>query len=155
MKYKIVDINYSRLFINSSITDNVDFYNEKHLEKFLKEIILSLKEKYKVVLKGLYEVVLSINNDVGAVVELEKIENFLSSSKDIDLHIKVIFDCKFYFKTKDFYSVETLEEIYYYKGNYYVDASLIKDIFKYIEFGQILQKNEEDIEEIGMKVGKM
>ena len=155
MKYEVTSSDYCKIFVNNLMIKNLNFHNEKDLEKFLKEIILSLKNKYNLILKGLYQITISINKNVGAVIEIEKIETFLSSSKDVDLHIKVIFDCKFYFRTKDFYVVESIKDVYYYNNCYYVNASTVKDILSYIEFGDILEGRNEDIEEIGMKVEKI
>lgn len=154
MKYEVIGNNYCKIFINNLEIKKVDFHNQDDLQELLKRIILKLKDKYKLMLKGLYQIIISVNKNIGSIIEIEQIETFLSSSKDIDLNIKVIFDCKFYFRTKDYSVVKDIKDVYYYKNNYFVDACKLKDVIKYIEFGDLSEVNEEDVEEFGVKVEK-
>ena len=50
MKFEIVDEKLSKVFINDIIISTVNLKSEKELEKFLKSIILSLKNRYNVIL---------------------------------------------------------------------------------------------------------
>lgn len=154
MKFEIIADDYYKIFINEILIKNIDFKKERDLENFLKGIILNIKSRYNIVLKGLYDVSISINESIGALIELEKIETFFSKNKDVDLRIKVIFECDFYFKTKDYYVLKDYSDIYYYNNNYYIDALELNDFIKYIEFGDLIEKRLYDVEEIGIKIGK-
>ena len=154
MKFEIVDEKLSKVFINDIIISTVNLKNEKELEKFLKSIILSLKNRYNVILKGLYEIDIFVNKKIGALVEIEKIEAFMYKEKDVDLNIKVIFDCDFYFKTEDYFLLSDYKDIYYYKNYFYVKLKSLKKLSKYIELGEIIFGNDLLIEERGIKVSK-
>lgn len=154
MKFEIVDEKRSKVFINDIIISTTNLKNEKELEKFLKNIILSLKNRYNVILKGLYEIDIFINKKIGALVEIEKIEAFMHKEKDVDLKIKVVFDCDFYFKTEDYFLISGYKDVYYYKNYFYIKLKNLKNVSKYIEFGEIIFGNDLLIEEKGIKIRK-
>ena len=155
MKCEVVSDDYCKIFFNNLITEKLNFNNRDSIEIFLKNMILTLNNKYKIALKGIYQVKVFFNKKVGALIELEKVESFFSRSQEIEISIKIIFDCKFYFKTKEFFLVQDFDDIYYYNNNYYIDASKIKNIPKLIEFGNILEAKDFDVEEFGIKVEKV
>lgn len=154
MKFEIVDEKLSKVFINDIIISTVNLRSEKELEKFLKSIILSLKNRYNIILKGLYEIDIFVNKKIGALVEIEKIEAFMYKEKDVDLKIKVVFDCDFYFKTEDYFLLSDYKDVYYYKNYFYVKLKSLKKLSKYIELGEIIFGNDLLIEEKGIKVSK-
>lgn len=154
MKFEIVGEKLSKVFINDIIINTVNLKSEKELEKFLKSIILSLKNRYNVILKGLYEIDIFVNKKIGALVEIEKIESFMYKEKDVDLKIKVAFDCDFYFKTEDYFLLSDYKDVYYYKNYFYIKLKSLKKLSKYIELGEIIFGNDLLIEEKGIKVSK-
>ncbi|MGN1000930.1 MAG: hypothetical protein ACI4OG_03225 [Bacilli bacterium] len=143
-----------KVFINDEKIKNVDFYSEESLEVFIRDIIMQLKHRYNVILRGLYDVSIFMNEKVGALINIEKIEAFLMPQRDIDLRIKIIFDSKFYFKTKEFEIVKEFDNIYFYDDSYYIDASNIENFIRYVEFGDIIYDENLNFEEYGIKIIK-
>ena len=143
-----------KVFINDEKIKSVNFYSEESLEVFIRDIIMQLKQRYNVMLRGLYDVSIFLNEKVGALINIEKIEAFLLPQRDIDLRIKIIFDSKFYFKTKEFEIVKEFDNIYFYDDNYYIDASNISDFIRYVEFGDIIYDENLNFEERGIKISK-
>lgn len=143
-----------KVFINNEKIKSVNFYSEESLEVFIRDIIMQLKHRYNVMLRGLYDVSIFLNEKVGALINIEKIEAFLLPQRDIDLRIKIVFDSKFYFKTKEFEIVKEFDNIYFYDDNYYIDASNISDFIRFVEFGDIIYDENSNFEERGIKISK-
>lgn len=143
-----------KVFINNEKIKSVNFYSEESLEVFIRDIIMQLKHRYNVMLRGLYDVSIFLNEKVGALINIEKIEAFLLPQRDIDLRIKIVSDSKFYFKTKEFEILKEFDNIYFYDDNYYIDASNISDFIRYVEFGDIIYDENLNFEERGIKISK-
>lgn len=143
-----------KVFINNEKIKSVNFYSEESLEAFIRDIIMQLKHRYNVMLRGLYDVSIFLNEKVGALINIEKIEAFLLPQRDIDLRIKIVSDSKFYFKTKEFEILKEFDNIYFYDDNYYIDASNIGDFIRYVEFGDIIYDENLNFEERGIKISK-
>ena len=101
MKICDIDDDIYKIFLNDLEIKNINVASEKSLESTIRGVILRLKSKYDIVLKGLYDVSIFIKEGVSAYIIIEKVNTFLFREKDIDLRIKIIFNSKFYFKTFD------------------------------------------------------
>lgn len=149
-----IDDDIYKIFLNDFEIKKIDVSSEKSLERAIREVILRLRSKYNIVLKGLYDVSIFIKEGFFAYIVIEKINTFLFSEKDIDLRIKIILNSKFYFKTFDYDTVKSLQNVYFYNGQYYTDVSNLKNINKYIEFGEVIYDNNLNIESLGLKINK-
>lgn len=154
MKICEIDDDIYKIFLNDLEIKNINVASEKSLESTIRRVILRLKSKYDIVLKGLYDVSIFIKEGVSAYIIIEKVNTFLFREKDIDLRIKIIFNSKFYFKTFDYDVVKACNDVYFYNNEYYTEVSNLEDINKYIEFGDIIYDDNLNIEHLGLKINK-
>lgn len=154
MKICDIDDDIYKIFLNDLEIKNINVASEKSLESTIRGVILRLKSKYDIVLKGLYDVSIFIKERVSAYIIIEKVNTFLFREKDIDLRIKIIFNSKFYFKTFDYDVVKAFNDVYFYNNEYYTEVSNLEDINKYIEFGDIIYDDNLNIEHLGLKINK-
>lgn len=154
MKICEIDDDIYKIFLNDLEIKDINVESEKSLESTIRGVILRLKSKYDIVLKGLYDVSIFIKEGVSAYIIIEKVNTFLFREKDIDLRIKIIFNSKFYFKTFDYDVVKAFNDIYFYNNEYYTEVSNLEDINKYIEFGEIIYDDNLNIEHLGLKINK-
>lgn len=154
MKICDIDDDIYKIFLNDLEIKNINVASEKSLESTIRGVILRLKSKYDIVLKGLYDVSIFIKEGVSAYIIIEKVNTFLFREKDIDLRIKIIFNSKFYFKTFDYDVVKDFNDVYFYNNEYYTEVSNLEDINKYIEFGDIIYDDNLNIEHLGLKINK-
>ena len=154
MKICEIDDDIYKIFLNDLEIKNINVASEKSLESTIRGVILKLKSKYDIVLKGLYDVSIFITEGVSADIIIEKVNTFLFREKDIDLRIKIIFNSKFYFKTFDYDVVKAFNDVYFYNNEYYTEVSNLEDINKYIEFGDIIYDDNLNIEHLGLKINK-
>ena len=154
MKICEIDDDVYKIFLNDLEIKNINVASEKSLESTIRGVILRLKSKYDIVLKGLYDVFIFIKEGVSAYIIIEKVNTFLFREKDIDLRIKIIFNSKFYFKTFDYDVVKAFNDVYFYNNEYYTEVSNLEDINKYIEFGDIIYDDNLNIEHLGLKINK-
>lgn len=148
--YEITD-NCYKIFVNNLLFEKFDFTVEKNLERFLKNIIMVLKNTYKINLNGLYIVEFFVNEKVGAFIYINKTDTIFPY-KDIDLKIKIIFNCKFYFKTNKYEVLKNIKNVYFYQNNYYIDTCNLDEITRYVEFGDIIYDDALEIENLGIKI---
>lgn len=154
MKICEIDDDIYKIFLNDLEIKDINVESEKSLESTIRGVILRLKSKYDIVLKGLYDVSIFIKEGVSAYIIIEKVNTFLFREKDIDLRIKIIFNSKFYFKTFDYDVVKAFNDVYFYNNEYYTEVSNLEDINKYIEFGEIIYDDNLNIEHLGLKINK-
>lgn len=154
MKICEIDDDIYKIFLNDLEIKNINVESEKSLESTIRGVILRLKSKYDIVLKGLYDVSIFIKEGVSAYIIIEKVNTFLFREKDIDLRIKIIFNSKFYFKTFDYDVIKAFNDVYFYNNEYYTEVSNLEDINKYIEFGEIIYDDNLNIEHLGLKINK-
>ena len=154
MKICEIDDDIYKIFLNDLEIKNINVASEKSLESTIRGVILRLKSKYDIVLKGLYDVSIFIKEGVSAYIIIEKVNTFLFREKDIDLRIKIIFNSKFYFKTFVYDVVKAFNDVYFYNNEYYAEVSNLEDINKYIEFGDIIYDDNLNIEHLGLKINK-
>ncbi len=113
------------------------FNNDEEINRSerIKKIIKKLQKKLK--LKGFYKV-LACSKDYGLFLHLIKIEDSFYRN-NLDLRIVAEDDLDIYFKTKDYFIIESLNTIKYYDNFYYglVDSSFDKVLEK-VEFGDFV-----------------
>ena len=151
MKFYELTGDICNFFVDEMIVKNIDFSNSTELEKFLKKNILSIKNRFNVILNGLYYVDIYINNKVGAFIYMSKEDSFIRT-KEIDMRIKIIYDNSFFYKTSLYEILKNEKDVYFYNGYYYINASNLSDITKYLEFGEIIHDNDLNLENIGKKI---
>ncbi len=151
LKVSVLNNEDFEIYINEIYLNNYDIKNENDLSKLMKKIVLLLKRRYEVIFSGIYNVQIYASKLNGAFLFIKRLDS-LFSIRDIDFKISVFFDCDFYFKTKDFFVVEDLSNIFYYNGFYYIKCNLIKNISKIIEFGSVEYLKDFDLNSIGTRI---
>lgn len=117
---------------------NIYLTNKKidKIENNLKEIFITLRDKYNIQIKGFYIVDIYIDERYGIIIELKKEDiEFDYYEEQIDMKITFHYK-KFLLKTNN---IERYKRIYFYNNNYYVDN--IDDI----EFGEIIYNTDKII----------
>ena len=95
MKICEIDDDIYKIFLNDLEIKNINVASEKSLESTIRGVILRLKSKYDIVLKGLYDVSIFIKEGVSAYIIIEKVNTFLFREKDINKYIEfgdIIYD---------------------------------------------------------------
>jgi len=141
-----------KILVNEFFIKKTDFYNKQELESFIKTVILSLKQRYNIKLKGIYNVNIIVDEIKCALVEIEKVDTCLLEKQDIDLRIKIIFNCDFYFRTDNYDIIAGSNDIYFLNDYFYIKAKNVENMTRCIEFGELIYDDNFNIEEVGIKV---
>lgn len=128
------------LFLSNDYIGTIDFDSKEEIGLYLKKIIVLLKNRYDLVLRGFYEVNIYINEKIGLFIEIENIEDYDFMTEDIDLRIVVHFDSDVYFKTDNYDVISNYSRIKFLNDNYYVSVEdiSVNDIVKLIESGDFI-----------------
>lgn len=130
--------------------ENIDFdiTNKENLEKYIKELVLSIKKIYGYKISGSYNVNIYENKKIGLIIEFIKKESFDFFPDLIDLKLNIFYDSDVYLKLDDYFLIKKYKNIYYNNNNFYIDVSdlIKKDILILSEFGKyIYGKNLEKL----------
>ena len=110
---------------------NIDYEDKKSINKALSSIIIKLKNRYSIALKGYYKVKL-YPNKTGVFIEMIKLDDDVYNNSDIEFKILVIYNRDIYFKYKD-YSLFKNKNVFYYEGDYYINLYHVKNYIKYLD----------------------
>lgn len=134
MYIKKINNNKYRAKILNEKLNNIDIYNIEEVEKFIKQLVLKLKKKYKV--KG--ELILDIYIDInyGMIIDINIDDYYYDDLINIKINFHIYdiflyeldyFDITNILKTKD-------KCIYYYNNKYYIEllSNINKDELHYI-----------------------
>ncbi len=120
--------------------DNIDLDN---INKYMKELILKLKRKYKKDISGFYDVDVYFNDKIGMIVDFVR-EEELDFFKDlVDLKVTVHEKSEVYFEFYDYFLLNN-KDIYFKDDMYYVSSENIsnKDFLSICEFSKIIYGEE-------------
>lgn len=80
------------IYIKKELIGDINFNNKDDLEKYLKELFKTLKNKYDVLLEGFYDITVYIDKYYGVVFHLEKedIDYYEYFKNQIDMRIITI-----------------------------------------------------------------
>lgn len=128
------------LFLSTDYIGTIAFDSKEEIGLYLKDIIVLLRKRYGLVLKGFYEVNIYINEKVGMFIEIENIDDYDFLIEEIDLKIIIHFDSEVYFKTNNYDFISNYSSIKFLDNNYYINVVDINDndIIKLIEFGEFV-----------------
>lgn len=102
MSIKFIDEFILDIYIKKELIDNIDFNKKDHLEKYLKKLFKTLKNKYEIVIEGFYDITVYVDKYYGVVFHLEKeqLEYYDYFKNQVDMRIITI-DTEFLYLVDD------------------------------------------------------
>lgn len=99
---KFIDSLTLDIYIKKELIDNIDFNSKDDLEKYLKRLFKSLKNKYDIVIEGFYDITVYCDKYYGVIFHLEKddIEYYDYFKNQVDMRIITI-DTEFLYLVDD------------------------------------------------------
>lgn len=90
------------IYIKKELIDNIDFNSKEDLEKYLKKLFKTLKNKYDIVIEGFYDITVYKDKYYGVVIHMEKddIEYYDYFKNQVDMRIITI-DTEFLYLVDD------------------------------------------------------
>lgn len=133
MKIELLEYDKYKIFINDAYLGKINIKDNTELGKYIKELVLKLKNIYDIVLTGFYNVDVYIIKNFGIIIEIENIDNYIS--KTIDLRIILHSNEDIYLKIKNDEIISKYREIKYLDQHYYLNVNdvLKKDINTFVE----------------------
>ena len=135
MRFELISEEEFTLFINNCYKKINDYNDKNEIIKFVKEIFLKYKKKFKMM--GFYKVTVYLEDKVGIFLDVVKLDAFDSDSS-LDLRVIVYYDEDIYFKTDNYFIIKDILNIKFYDGNYYCLVKDIYDINSVIEYGEFV-----------------
>lgn len=92
MNIKFIDNLTLDIYIKKELIDDVDFNNKEILEKYLKKLFKTLKNKYNIEIQGFYDITVYCDKYYGVIFHLEKddIEYYDYYKNQVDMRIMTI-----------------------------------------------------------------
>ena len=92
MNIKFTQESILDIYIKKELIDNIDFNNKEDLEKYLKKLFKTLKNKYDIVIEGFYDITVYVDKYYGVVIHMEKddIEYYDYFKNQVDMRIITI-----------------------------------------------------------------
>ena len=102
MNIKFIDDLTLDIYIKKELIDNIDFNSKDDLEKYLKRLFKTLKNKYDIVIEGFYDITVYIDKYYGVIFHLEKddVEYYDYFKNQVDMRIITI-DTEFLYLVDD------------------------------------------------------
>lgn len=99
---KFIDELTLDIYIKKELIDNIDFNNKDDLEKYLKRLFKTLKNKYNITLEGFYDVTVYKDKYYGVIFDLKKedIDYYNYFKNQVDMRIIAI-DTEFLYLVDD------------------------------------------------------
>ena len=141
MKIKDLSKDYMEIFFNDMYLKNLDFNNKLKIEEFLRKTIVCLKNKYNILINGIYNVKIYVDSNYGMFLTLKKIDS-LFYEDNIDFKVSIIKNNKFYFKTQNYDVINNFKEIYFYNDYFYLFLPSKIDIINITEFGEFVMDSD-------------
>lgn len=131
MKIKYIDEDIFDIYIMKDRIIDIDFNSERDLEKYLKEIFKTLKNKYSITISGFYNVYIYIDKYYGIIIHLEKecYEYYSYYKDEIDMKISVR-DSIFLYQIDNFVKNKKIHII---DNNMYLEINSENDLLDIIE----------------------
>lgn len=142
MKISMIDDNKIIVFLNTLKLKQINFEDKDNIEDNLRKIFLVLKYTYNLNIKGYYNVMIYLNYNEGAVLEIEHedIDYFDYFDSKVDMRVNVIFNSNFLYRVNDILDVDKTilnkTKIYVFKNNYYL---LLKGKLNFSEVGRLFE----------------
>lgn len=152
MKIELVSDNKIVLFLNKLILKDFNVDNPRYWEKYIRKLIINLKDNYDIKLNGEYNAKVYINDMYGIIIELIKLDDYFSFLDDIvDMRVLFNLDSNFLYEVDDYFYIDYLGdniEKYYYNNKYYYKIKNIdnKDLIRLSDFSKIIYGNQ--VEEV-------
>jgi len=133
MKIELLEHDKYKIFINDAYLGKINIKDNAELGKYIKELVLKLKNIYNIVLTGFYNVDVYIVKNFGIIIEIENVDNYIS--KTIDLRIILHSNEDIYLKIKNDEMISKYREIKYLEQYYYLNVNdvLKKDVNAFVE----------------------
>ena len=98
MSVKFFDNLTLDIYVKKEFIKNVDLKKEEDLEKYLKKLFKTLKNKYNIIIEGFYDITVYIDKYYGVVLHLEKedIDYYDYFKNQVDMRISTINTCFLY-----------------------------------------------------------
>ena len=129
MKINYIDEDVFDIYIMNEKIKDIDFNNNKELEKYLKNLFNVLKDNYSINIEGFYDVCIYIDKYYGIVIHMEKESSYFSCYKDIEMRITI--------KSSIFlYQIDNYKKgkkIHIIDNNMYLEVTDSKDLIYIIE----------------------
>lgn len=102
MNIKFIDDLTLDIYIKKELINNIDFNSKEDLEKYLKKLFKTLKNKYQITVEGFYDISVYIDKYYGMVFHLEKedIEYYDYYKNQVDMRLITV-DTEFLYKIDD------------------------------------------------------
>ena len=136
LKIEIIDEDNLTIYY-SLILDDILEYSVENLKTFIQLLVVRLRKKFHLDLKGYYHLDVYIRKIV--ILEFHRIDDY---EDEIDLNIKIHTNTPVLVEFEDYFLInEKDQEKYSYQGKYYIPIDKI-DYKKYIEFIKIIYNDE-------------
>ena len=144
MHVESVAENQFMIYINNQYFASLDWNNKEEITKNVKNLILKLNRIYHLELSGFYKMTIYLNQKVGMMIELYKLEDFGIEIKTIDLRITIYLNSEIWVAVKDWEIIKESSQIYYYDDYYYSDIANFKDekLLEITEWGNFIYGDE-------------
>ena len=102
MSIKFIDDLTMDIYVKKELINELDFNDKDTLEKYLKKLFKTLKNKYSITIEGFYDIDVYIDKYYGVVFHLEKedIDYYDYFKNQVDMRIITI-DTEFMYKVDD------------------------------------------------------
>lgn len=158
MKVDFIDEDNIIVFLNKKLLENIDINNKSLLEIYFKRLFNRLKNIYDIEIIGYYDIIIYLDNNYGAIVDIEKIDDELYYNQ-IDMKLSII-DTVFLYEIDDIIDINKFIQntiIYKYCNKYYlaIDDLDYYNIGKLIEKSKIVFRDTDRIINDGIKIEMM
>ena len=140
MSIKFIDEITFDIYIKKDLIDNIDFKSKEDLEKYLKKLFKTLKNKYNTKIEGFYEITVYIDKYYGVIFHLEKedIDYYDYFKNQVDMRIITI-DTEFLYLVDDIpFNLLNKINILFKNNNLYIKIQ--KDLTK-LEMMNLLENS--------------
>lgn len=141
------------IYLKKEIIGTIDFDDVDYLEKYLKDLIIKLKNIYDIDIKGFYNIKIYIDSIYGAILELEAEDlDYGDYFNQIEMRIIPIYTV-FLYKVEDYINI--YGKIYTYKNNIYLKLDnkiSYKDYIKVMDYAEIVYNNTDNILNFGKEL---
>lgn len=131
------------------VTNNEDFtlfvFNKfmvetETIKKYLKEVIIKLKRRYRKNISGFYNVNVYVNKKIGMIFDFEKEEGFDFFKDIVDLDVVLHDEAEVFLEFEDLFLMDKFNDIYVFNDKYYVAVDKISNnrFYKMLEFSQLV-----------------
>lgn len=139
MKIEVMSKECFSIFINRLYFSMIDYSDREQLVEHVKKILKKMKSRLN--LRGFYKIKVFVHEKVGIFLDAIKLED-LDYSNALDLRVIVFLDEKIYFETEDYFVIEHIPGIRYYRNKYYCLVDDIDNLYEILEFGKFIYGEE-------------